>query len=48
MLLPECIQDWIPEDDLAHFVIDAVAALKLDQCPASTTAAPAMPSIRRR
>ena len=32
MLLPECLQDWIPEDDLAHFVIDAVAALKLDQC----------------
>lgn len=32
MLLPECIQDWIPEDDLAHFIIDAVAALKLDQC----------------
>ena len=32
MLLPECLQDWIPENDLAHFVIDAVAALKLDQC----------------
>ena len=32
MLLPECIQDWIPDNDLAHFVIDAVAALKLDQC----------------
>lgn len=32
MLLPECLQDWIPENDLAHFVIDAIAALKLDQC----------------
>ena len=32
MLLPECLQDWIPENDPAHFVIDAVAALKLDQC----------------
>ena len=32
MLLPECLQDWIPENDLAHFVIDAVAALKPDQC----------------
>lgn len=32
MLLPECLQDWIPENDLAHFVIDAVAALKLDYC----------------
>ena len=30
MLLPECLQDWIPDNDLAHFVIDAVAALRLD------------------
>ena len=32
MLLPECLQDWVPDNDLAHFVIDAVAALKLEQC----------------
>ena len=32
MLLPECLQDWIPEDDLAHFIIEAVAELKLDCC----------------
>ena len=30
MLLPACIQEWVPENDLAHFVIDAVAALNLD------------------
>lgn len=32
MLLPECLQDWLPENDLAHFIIDAVAALKLEKC----------------
>ena len=32
MLLPECLQNWIPENDPAQFVIDAVAALKPDQC----------------
>jgi hypothetical protein len=32
MLLPECLQDWLPDDDLAHFVIDAIAALQLDAC----------------
>lgn len=30
MLLPACIQDWVPDNDLAHFVIDAVASMKLD------------------
>ena len=30
MLLPACIQEWVPDNDLAHFVIDAVAALNLD------------------
>ena len=30
MLLPACIQEWVPDNDLAHFVIDAVATLKLD------------------
>ena len=30
MLLPVSIQEWVPENDLAHFVIDAVAALSLD------------------
>jgi len=30
MLLPACIQDWVPDNDLAHFVIDAVAALNPD------------------
>lgn len=32
MLLPGHLQAWIPENDLAHFVMDAIAALKLDQC----------------
>ncbi|MFN0128110.1 MAG: FG-GAP repeat domain-containing protein, partial [Verrucomicrobiales bacterium] len=27
-LQPECLQDWIPENDHAHIVIDAVAALQ--------------------
>lgn len=30
MLLPACIQEWVPDNDLAHFVIDAVASLSLD------------------
>ena len=30
MLLPACVQEWVPDNDLAHFVIDAVATLKLD------------------
>jgi len=32
MLLPVCIREWVPENDLAHFVIDAVASLNLDHC----------------
>jgi transposase len=32
MLLPACIQDWVPDNDLAHFIIDAVATLNLDNC----------------
>ena len=30
MFLPESIQDWIREGDLAHFVIEAISVLKLD------------------
>ena len=30
MLLPASIQEWVPDNDLAHFVIDAVASLRLD------------------
>ena len=30
MLLPVSIQEWVPDNDLAHFVIDAVAALNLN------------------
>ena len=29
LLLPPDLQDWIPEDDLVHFVIEAVAGLDL-------------------
>ena len=32
MLLPVSIQEWVPDNDLAHFVIDAVASLSLDHC----------------
>ena len=30
MLLPASIQEWVPDNDLAHFVIDAVGALDLN------------------
>ena len=30
LLLPPDLRDWVPDDDLSHFVIDAVAALSLD------------------
>ncbi len=30
MLLPVSIQEWVPKNDLAHFVIDAIASLSLD------------------
>ena len=29
MLLPACVQEWVPDNDLAHFVIDAVATLPM-------------------
>ena len=29
LLLPPDLRDWVPDDDLVHFVIDAVAALPL-------------------
>ena len=32
MLLPVSSQEWVPDNDLAHFAIDAVAALDLDHC----------------
>ncbi len=31
LLLPPDLRDWVPDNDLAHFVIDAVAALSLDR-----------------
>ena len=30
MLLPPDLQDWVPEDDLVHFVIEAVERLPLE------------------
>src|SRR5437870_5004163 len=27
MLLPPDLRDWLPEDDLAHFILDALAQL---------------------
>lgn len=27
-----CIQEWVPDNALAHFIIDAVATLNLDHC----------------
>jgi transposase len=31
LLLPPNLQDWVPEDHLVHFILDAVAALNLSQ-----------------
>ena len=46
LLLPEAIQDWLPEGHLAHFIGDTVDTLDLSAfSPATTTAAqPAVPS----
>jgi len=30
MLLPPDLRDWVPEDDLVHFVIEAVERLALE------------------
>ncbi len=32
LLLPPNLRDWVPEDHLVHFILDAVAALDLRQC----------------
>ena len=29
MLLPPDLREWIPEDDMVHFVIEAVAGMNL-------------------
>ncbi|NIO43656.1 MAG: IS5/IS1182 family transposase, partial [Burkholderiales bacterium] len=29
MLLPPDLRDWVPEDDMVHFVIEAVAGMNL-------------------
>jgi hypothetical protein len=33
MLLPPDMRDWVPEDDLVHFVIEAVHRLPLEVLP---------------
>jgi len=30
MLLPPDLRDWVPDDDLVHFVIEAVDRLRLE------------------
>jgi len=30
MLLPPDLKDWVPEDDLAHFVIESVEAMPME------------------
>ena len=32
MLLPADLRDWVPEDDLVHFVIEAVKTLPTGIC----------------
>ena len=47
MLLPADLRDWVPEDDLVHFVLEAVGL-----CPPgdlwSTNVAPVIPNTRPR
>ena len=42
---PPDLRDWVPDDDLSHSVIDAVAALP-STTSRSTAAAPATPNTR--
>ena len=36
LLLPPTLQDWVPADHLAHFVVDAVEAMDLRQVKVNT------------
>ena len=36
LLLPPDLRDWVPADHLAHFILDAVAALDLSQAKVNT------------
>ena len=46
MLLPPDLRDWVPEDDLVHFVIEAVTGSRWSTF-ASTTGAPATGHFHR-
>lgn len=36
MLLPPDLRAWVPEDHIVHFIMDAIAALKLDDAKVNT------------
>ena len=36
MLLPPDLRDWLPEDHIVHFIMDAIDALKLDEAKVNT------------
>jgi transposase len=46
-ILPPCVQDYLPEDHLARFVVDVVDQLDLRPLSASMRAKANPPIIRR-
>lgn len=48
MLLPADLRDWVPEDYLVHFIMEAVGLPDLGTARASTTVARATKAHRRR
>jgi len=47
LLLPPNLRDWVPDDHLVHFILDAVAALDLRRVKVNERA-PVPNSIRPR
>ncbi len=46
-LLPPDLRDWIPEDDLAHFVIEAVERVEMSSEPTAEGADPTRDRLYR-
>ena len=46
-LLPPDLRDWLPEDDLAHFIVAAVERVPLDAFQAKAVARAARRSTTR-
>lgn len=47
MLLPPDLREWVPEDDLVHFIIEAVEQMSLKQLRVNSREQ-ALHSTRRR